>query len=140
MLGLGGIDSTRLNIEINTRVEMKKLNFHTPDQSGKSKCHTMHIGRKSENCPKLKVHGYEMEKVTSDTYLGDIISSDGKNRLNIESRVAKGLGIVSEIMDILKTVSFGVHYFEIATTLRESKLINGILTNCDVWHGSHKQM
>ena len=133
-----GIDSTRLNTEINTRVEMKKLYFHTPDQSGKSKCHTMHIGRKSENCPKLKVHGYEMEKVTSDTYLGDIISSDGKNRLNIENRVAKGLGIVSEIMDMLKTVSFGVHYFEIATTLRESKLINGILTNCDVWHGVTK--
>ena len=84
---------------------MKKLSFHTPDQSGKSKCHTIHIGRKSENCPKLKVDGYEMEKVTSDTYLGDIISSDGKNRLNIENRVAKGLGIVSEIMDMLKTLA-----------------------------------
>ena len=46
-----------------------------------------------------------MEKVSSDTYLGDIVSSDGKNRLNIESRVAKGLGIVSQIMDILKCVA-----------------------------------
>ena len=43
-----------------------------------------------------------MERVTSDCYLGDIISSDGKNKLNIEARVAKGLGIVSQIMDILK--------------------------------------
>ena len=130
-----GMQSTKLNIEINTRIEMKKLNFHTPDHRGKSKCHTMHIGKRSENCPNLKVHGSDMEKVTSDTYLGDIISSDGKNKLNIENRVAKGLGIVSEIMDILKTVSFGEHFFEIAATLRESKLINGILTNCDVWYG-----
>ena len=130
-----GLDSTNLNIDINTMIEMKKLDFHTPDLNGKSKCHTMHIGKRNENCPKLKVHGYDMEKVSSDCYLGDIISSDGKNKLNIEARVAKGLGIVSQIMDILKTVSFGEHYFQIAATLRESMLINGILTNCDVWYG-----
>ena len=130
-----GLDSKNLNIDINTMIEMKKLDFHTPDLNGKSKCHTMHIGKRNENCPKLKVHGYDMEKVSSDCYLGDIISSDGKNKLNIEARVAKGLGIVSQIMDILKTVSFGEHYFQIAATLRESMLINGILTNCDVWYG-----
>ena len=55
-----------------------------------------------------------MEEVSSDTYLGNIISRDGKNKLNIESRVAKGLGIVSQIMDILKSTSFGKHYFEMA--------------------------
>ena len=130
-----GLDSTKVNIDINTMIEMKKLNFHTPDINGKSKCHTIHIGKRNENCPKLKVHGYDMERVTSDCYLGDIISSDGKNKLNIEARVAKGLGIVSQIMDILKTVSFGEHYFQIATTLRESMLINGLITNCDMWYG-----
>ena len=61
-----------------------------------------------------------MEKVTSDKYLGDIISNDGKNRLNIESRVAKGVGIVSQIMDTLKTISFGEHFFKMAAALRES--------------------
>jgi hypothetical protein len=85
---------------------MEKMNFHTPDQTGKSKCHTMHIGRKGEICPKLKVHGVQMERVKSDTNLGDIISSDGKNKQNVENRVSKGLGIVSQIMDVLKTVSF----------------------------------
>ena len=130
-----GLDSTKLNIEINTRIEMKKLKFHTPDKRGKSKCHTIHIGEKSDKCPMLKVHGYDMEKVESDTYLGDIIASNGKNTLNIE---AKGLGIVSQIMDTLKTVSFGEHYFEAAATLRESKLINVILTNCDVWYNLTK--
>ena len=117
---------------------MKKLKFHTPDKRGKSKCHTIHIGKKSDTCPMLKVHGYDMEKVESDTYLGDIIASNGKNTLNIENRAAKGLGIVSQIMDTLKTVSFGEHFFEVAATLRESKLINGILTNCDVWYNLTK--
>ena len=81
------------------------------------------------------MHGYPMEEVSSDTYLGDVISRDGKNKLNIESRVAKGLGIVSQIMDTLKSTSFGEHYFEMAVALRESMLVNGILTNCDVWYG-----
>ena len=37
-------------------------------------------------------------------------------------------------MDLLKSVTFGKHYFEIARTLRESMLVNGLLTNCEVWH------
>ena len=76
-----------------------------------------------------------MEQVKCDTYLRNILSKDGKNNLNIEARVSKGLGIVSQIMDILKCVSFGAHYFEIALTLRESIMINGMLTNCEVWYG-----
>ena len=137
LLGMAkcGIDSRNLNLTINSEIEFKKLKFHTPNAEGKSKCHMMHIGKRSKVCQELKVHGYTMEKVTSDTYLGDIISSDGKNKLNIESRVAKGLGIVSQIMDTLKSTSFGEHYFEMAAAFRESMLVNGILTNCDVWYG-----
>ena len=113
---------------------MKKLKFHTPNENGKSKCHSLHVGKRSD-CPPHKVHGCPMERVSSDTYLGDVISSDGKNRLNIDSRVAKGLGLVSQIMDVLNCVSFGAHFFEIAVTLRESILINGMLTNCEIWYG-----
>ena len=130
-----GEHSVDLNTTINSRIEMKKLKFHTPDSNGKSKCHTIHIGKNATKCPMLKVHGHQMEKVSSDTYLGDVISSDGKNKLNVETRVAKGLGIVNQIMDILKCTSFGSHFFEIAATLRDSILINGILTNCEVWYG-----
>ena len=38
-------------------------------------------------------------------------------------------------MDMLKNVSFGSKYFEIATTLREAHLINGMLTNFEIWYG-----
>ena len=48
--------------------------------------------------------------------LGDIITHDGTNKLNTEAKVTKGLGLVSQIVDILKFVSFGTHYFEIAKT------------------------
>ena len=76
----------------------------------------------------MKVHGHRADKVEEALYLGDIIRQDGRNTSNIKSRVNKGLGIVTKIMDILKTVSFGQKYFKIATTLREAELINGMLT------------
>ena len=74
-----GINSIALNTYINTQVELKKLRFHIPDKAGKSKCHKMHIGDSEATCPTLKVHGTNMENVKEDTYLGDLISSDGKN-------------------------------------------------------------
>ena len=82
----------------------------------------------------MKVHGHVADKVTEAVYLGDTISTDGKNTSNISNRVNKGLGIVTKVMDMLKNVSFGSKYFEIAITLREAHLINGMLTNFEIWY------
>ena len=129
------IQSISVNTFINTQIEMKKLKFHTPDAAGKSKCHTMHIGKSRDLCPELRVHGTVMERVTSDTYLGDIISVDGSNSENIRNRVSKGNGIISKIKNYLESVSLGKHYFKIALLLRESLLINGIMTSAESWYG-----
>ena len=80
-----------------------------PDSKGKTKCHKIHVGKSDETCPELMVHGTIMKPVNSEKYLGDIISGDGKNTLNIESRVSKGLGIVTQIEHLLDIVSLG-HY------------------------------
>ena len=63
---------------MNAEIELKKLKFHTPNSEGKTKCHKMHVGPKNQICPQLVVHGSKMVEVNEDTYLGDIISSDGK--------------------------------------------------------------
>ena len=75
-----------------------------------------------------------MEEVTEDTYLGDILSIDGKNYKNIKSRISKGNGIIARIFNILEAVSFGSHYFDIALLLRESMLINGSMYNAGIWY------
>ena len=49
------------------------------------------MGGKKESCPELKVHGTIIESVEEDTYLGDLISGDGKNKKNIEKRIWKAL-------------------------------------------------
>ena len=124
-------ESLALNSFINTQIEMKKLKFHTPDENGKTKCRKMHIGGNHERCQSLSVHGTEMMEFTEDTYLGDIISNDGKNSKNIKSRVAKGLGIITQISSLLESVYVGEHFFSIAMLHRESMFLNGILTNIE---------
>ena len=133
-----GFDSIETNITINTIIELKKLQFHIPEAGKKSKCHYLHVGKANHLCPGMKVHGQKAARVEEAVYLGDILRQDGKNSSNIKSRVNKGVGIVSKVMDILKAVSFGKKYFRIATTLREAELINGILTNAEVWYGINK--
>jgi hypothetical protein len=133
-----GFESTETNITINTVIEMKKLQFHIPEANKKSKCHYMHVGKANHHCPGMKVHGHKANRVEEAVYLGDIIRQDGKNTSNIKSRVNKGLGIVSKVMDILKAVSYGKKYFKMAATLREAELINGMMTNAEVWYGIGK--
>ena len=125
-----GLDSVSLNTFVKTQIELKKLRFHVPDKDGKSKSHKMHIGGNRNMCPVLKVHGTVME--------GDLISSDGKNRKNVEKRISKGIGIITQILNLLDIVSFGQHYIEIALLLRESMFINGILFNAEIWYGLTK--
>ena len=79
-----------------------------------------------------------MVEVDFDTYLGDIVSGDGKNSKNVKKRISKGIGIISDIMNILEKVTFGEHYYSTALLLRESLFINGILTNAEVWYGLTK--
>lgn len=79
-----------------------------------------------------------MESVDEDTYLGDVISGDGKNTKNINKRISKGLGIISSVTNLLDKICLGAFYFEVAVLLRESMFLNGILTNAEVWHNVKK--
>ena len=68
-----GQESLALNTFINAQIELKKLKFHTPDKTGKTKCHKIHVGSKNKTCPELQVHGTKMAEVSEDSYLEDII-------------------------------------------------------------------
>ena len=130
--------SVAVNAYINAQIEVKKLKFHTPDKNGKSKCHVLHVGKTNEFCPTLQVHGTKMSHVSDDTYLGDILSSDGKNTKNINNRVGRGLGKINDVMNILNKMPLGQDYFKVALLLRESIFLNSVLTNADIWFGITK--
>ena len=67
-------------------------------------------------------------------YLGEIISSDGKNTKNVKTKISKGMGLVSEIIDILDNLKIGHLYFETAVLLRNSILINGMINSVEIWY------
>ena len=122
-----------LDCFINSKVEMMKLEL------GKKKCHQIHVGRANPFCPVLQVHGEEIDLVEQDRYLGDDICSTiqgptGSNQKNINKRKGTGMGVSNQIMLILKSVSVGHFYFEIAVILRESLLINSMCFNSEVWY------
>ena len=79
-----------------------------------------------------------MEEKKEEKYLGDIISTDGRNIKNIKARVAKGKGIVSRIMTILEGIPMGEFYFEIAMILRNSLLVSSMLCNSEAWYAVSK--
>ena len=91
------------------------------------------IGKTCEKTVQLKAHESDINNIYSDKYVGDIVSKDGKNDKNIKSRVGKGIGAISNIMNILKNVSLGQYYFEIALLLRESTFLSSILLNSETW-------
>ena len=141
-----------MNRYINTKTAMKKLQF------GTSKCVKMHVGRTCNDvlCNDLFVDGWKVQVISDDSsgkcsqketfcgpvkmgevteqmYLGDIISADGSHRKNIEARKNKGLGIINNIMQILKSMFFGKYYFEVALILRSSLLLSSLLLNSEAW-------
>ena len=134
-----GNKSIALNTFINTHIEMKKLRFHTPALTGKTKCHKIHVGKPNQICPELRVHGYQMKSVHSEKYLGYYITSSGNNKDTINHRVSLGNGALAQIRSILENISLGRHYFKTAFLLRESIFLNGMLFSSESWYGVTKE-
>ena len=74
---------------------------------------------------------HKMEAVSSEKYLGDILSSDGKNLKNISARKDKGIGIVTKVMEKLNEVCFGKYFFKVGIILRNCNLIS---SHAEAWY------
>ena len=147
-----GSSTTKLNQYINSKTAEKRLQF------GTSKCIKLHVGQtcNKELCKDLYVDewtvdvetdpvtgkcfqseyyaGAEKMKVKKEqTYLGDVISDDGKHNKNVQARSNKGLGIITQIKQILDSIVYGKHHFEVAMVLRESLFLSSLLLNSEAW-------
>ena len=121
-------DSTKINAVINAFVELKKLTLSY------DKCSRIHVGKKTEQCPELKVHNAKMKDSTQEKYLGDLVNTTGNIKETVADRVAKGYGIVSEIKAILSEIPLGKYKLEVGLQLRQAMLLNGLLYNSEAWH------
>ena len=144
-----GIESVKTNTFLNAKSSLKKLQF------GMSKCHKLHVGQHKSTCPDLYLDEWRVktvdetetvtqqdvqedehvvEEVSDEKYLGDIISKDGKNSKNIKARVAKALGSIKQIMEILENICFGPYQFQVALVLRNALLLSSLMFNSEAWY------
>ena len=91
-----GIRSVMSNAYINAIFEQKRLRLN------KKKCFQIHSVKDNSSCPELKGHDKIMVKCNETKYIGDIITSCGKNTVNVKKRVTIGMGTSTNIMVILK--------------------------------------
>ena len=123
-----GADSVEVNAFINTTIESKKLYFN------KTKCHKIHIGPKSDECPCLRVHDSVMESSQEEKYLGDMVSSSGNDE-NMKFKRKLGFQAISDNMTVLKELAAGSHYLAVGLVFRDAVLKSKLLLNSEVWHG-----
>ena len=103
------------------------------------KCSKIHVGKKCKKYPNLNVHEEEMKKSQAETYLGDVISEDGKLDATIKARKVKAFSYLSEIRALLSDMPFGKQRLEIGLLLRDAMFVNGVLCNSEVWHSISKK-
>ena len=113
-------NSVQINSVINSFIELKKLKLSS------DKCSKIHVGKVSSSCPDLKVHNMKMKNSNKEKYLGDFIDKSGRVKQTIEERVAKGNGIVSEILAIIEEIPLGSYRLEMGLKLRQAMFINGV--------------
>ena len=122
-------DAVELNAIINSKISSKKLRLSA------AKCNHMHISKTPTSCyNSLKAGSATMKKSTVCSYLGDFLSSSGSLDATIENRRQKGIGLCSQITGMVDGLSLGHFYYKISFMFRECKLLNGILTNTEIWY------
>ena len=101
---------------------------------GREKCEVMRIGKHREQQNEWKLGEMTIDECTSYKYLGDIISNDGKNTKNIETRKEKinastvTINTIAE-SDILCRIETAV-----LLELHEKVSIPGLIANCESWN------
>ena len=121
-----GATSIAMNNTVNTFMSSKKLKLN------KEKCAKIHVGKKCKNCPTLDVQGEPMKCSAKEKYLGEFITKDGKQHTTIVDRIAKGYGIVANIIALVSEIPLGHKRIEIGLELRQAWFLNGILYNSEI--------
>ena len=105
---------------------------------GQNKCNVMRIGKHDKEEEKWLIGDMEIKETQKYKYLGDVVTSDGKNTENIEARANRLQSIIINI----NTFAAGevLHRIESAVLLRSHDTItlSSLLTNAEAWNLTKK--
>ena len=152
-----GLKSKQMNDFLNEETNKMQLQY------GSEKCVKMHISKKRDKtkCPQLNIDSWKdklkknidgkevledeykgkeiMENVTEKKYLGNIISSNMKNQMNIKDRTNKAVGNVNKIISGLNERPYGRYTYRAAKIMREAMVIGPMLNNSETWININKE-
>ena len=161
---LGLVDDTIGITEAGHKAHMMNafLNIKTAEKSlqfGVKKCNSMLVGRdtgdifnynlvvdnwstnyiEKENSTEVEIAEeytgkVKVGKVTSQRYLGFIISSTGNNMENIKAIKNKSIGTIRQIFNKLKSLKLGKYYFEVGIIFLRIMLRTSILFACETYY------
>ena len=106
---------------------------------GLEKCKVMHVGRKKDIPENWNLGEESIGNTSNYKYLGDVITSDGKNEQNIIARENKVNGMVRSInttasSDVMRGIETNV-----ILNLYKTKIIPCLLNNAESWTLSKKE-
>ena len=100
---------------------------------GTQKCKVMRVGKHNEDKQKWKLGTLEIEETDSYRYLGDVVTSDGKNSKNLEARKAKTFAATCSINSIAATNVLRKIETKVILELHEKIILSALLTNAEAW-------
>ena len=124
--------------ESNQRDILKHIDQFGKDHKlwwGQEKCQVMRVGRhKTTNSTPWKIGDMQIEETKIYRYLGDIISNDGKNSKNIESRKNKMNGTTISIKTIAANETLNKLGTSLLLEMHDSINLSALLTNAESWN------
>ena len=101
---------------------------------GQAKCQVMKIGKHKKDIRNdWKIGEMDISETKSYKYLGDVITDDGKNTKNIESRKNKSIATTISIKTIASNHSFKQIGAQVLIDLHETINMTAVLTNSESW-------
>ena len=100
---------------------------------GKEKCNILRVGKHKEGPQSWKIGDMEIEEAIHYKYLGDIVSSSGKNTQNIESRKNKIQATTININTIASSEIINQIETAVLLELHDKMSITGFLNNAETW-------
>ena len=85
-----------------------------------------------QKCPRVElVSGENHKEWKNKIFLGEIISKDLKNEINIKDKTNKAYGNIKKIEDTIRERPFGKHRYKAAMLMRNSMLVGSLLNNSE---------
>ena len=100
---------------------------------GAEKCKVMRVGRHKNEKQKWNLGTLEIEETDSYKYLGDLVTNDGKNMKNLESRKNKTFAATSGINSIAGTSVLRKIETKVILELHDKVILSALLTNAEAW-------